>query len=118
MIYEQPFDVLTSLREPYSKNTLWLFPHNGEIDVKIFDKGWKIISSTEDKGLSKKSEQQINTLVEELSNNINYNLLKEYGKQRRAIVQLKDKQRVLENKISELENKLDKLTKRYATLKR
>jgi hypothetical protein len=45
-------DVLISIREPFDKNTFWICPKDDIIEGKVFNKGWKVISTTEDKGLS------------------------------------------------------------------
>jgi hypothetical protein len=50
-------DVLISAREPFDKNTFWICSKDDIIEGKVFDKGWKVIATTEDKGLSEKSEQ-------------------------------------------------------------
>jgi hypothetical protein len=46
-------EVLTSVREPFNKNTLWIYPTGEDIEVKIYDKGWRIILSTKDLTQSK-----------------------------------------------------------------
>jgi hypothetical protein len=40
----EPSEVLISPREPYNKKTVWIHPTNDNIEVKIFDKGWKLLS--------------------------------------------------------------------------
>lgn len=52
-----------------------------------------------------------------LENSLKDKLVKEYGKHKNSILLLRDKERELENKIVELEAKVDKLIKRYALVK-
>ena len=112
-----PAEVLIHVREPFNKNTLWIHPHDGIIEVKVFDKKWIVIASTEDKGLSDKSEEQTDNLVSQTKNTILSKFKKVYSQQKQSMIVLRDRQKELEEKIIELENKLDKLTKRYATLR-
>lgn len=111
-------EVLTSIREPYSKNTLWIYPNpiDNNIEIKIFNKGWKVLFTTKDVGLTNESKQQVENLAKELKNVLNFKLNKEYGKLKTTILNLLNKNRELESRINELENKLSKLTKRYGTL--
>ncbi len=118
MINQQyaPSDVLISVREPFDKNTLWIHPHEDDIDVKIFKKGWKVLSSTKDLGLSNLSKTQVESLVNTTKEDL-ITLIKKYlGKFSSSNIQLMDKQKQLELKIAELETKLDKLTKRYTSI--
>ena len=110
-------DVLIHVREPYNKNTLWVQPHDGIIEVKIFDKGWKVIASTEDKGLSEESDKQVSNLVNKCQSDLLLKFKNIYFKQKKDLIVLRDKEKNLEERVSELENKLDKLVKRYATLR-
>lgn len=112
-IYNEPSDVWINIREPYNKNSLWIYPGEN-VEIKIFDKGWKTIFTTEDLGLSLKSKQQMDELVNKLSNILTDKLTREYGKHKSSLIRLRDKERELENRVNELENKLDKMTKRYA----
>ena len=116
MIFNEPAEVLINKREPFNKNSVWICPNDDGFEVKLFNKGWEPIFSTQDKGLSEKSKEQIDNLVKLLTNTLNSKLTKEYGRHKSSLIQLRDKERELENKVNELENKLDKLTKRYATL--
>jgi hypothetical protein len=50
-------EILISLREPFNKNVLWIYPKDNEIELKVFDKGWKVLFTTKDKGLSKLSSE-------------------------------------------------------------
>lgn len=116
MTQYEPMEVLTSVREPFNKNTLWIHPHDDLIEVKIYNKGWKILLTTKDVGLTEVSKQQLNTLINEFVNNFNFKFKKEYGKHKAALLTLINKNRELEAKISELDAKLNKLIKRYGTL--
>ena len=109
----EPMEVLTSVREPFNKNTLWIYPTGEDIEVKIYDKGWRIIFSTKDLAQSK---QQVINLVNEFKETFNSKFIKEQGKQKSSLLKIMNKNRELEQKITELENKVDKLTKRYGTL--
>lgn len=111
-----PADVLISNREPFNKNTCWIYPHDGFIDIKVFDKGWKVISTTEDKGLSTKSVEQVKNLVEALQTTITAKLKKQLGKYSSDSLVLLDKQKELEKRIDELDEKMKKLTKRQQTM--
>ena len=116
MTQYEPMEVLTSVKEPFNKNTFWIYPNNGDIEIKLYDKGWKILFTTKDLGLSDQSKQQVENLVNEFKNTFNSKFIKEYGKHKNSILKLMNKNRELEQKIIELENKVDKLTKRYGTL--
>lgn len=107
-------DVLISPREPYNKNTLWICPKDEIIEIKVYDKGWKLLSSTEDKGLSEESENQVKNLVEALNISITDKIKKQLGQYSNNYITLKEKEKVLEGRINELEDKFEKLTKRYA----
>jgi len=45
-------EVLTSVKEPFNKNTFCIYPNNGDIEIKLYDKGWKVLFTTKDLGLS------------------------------------------------------------------
>ena len=111
-----PAEVLISIREPFNKNTLWINPHDGIIEIKIFNKRWISIFTTEDKGLSNTSLNQITELLEQIKTNINNKLNKHLGKYSSDSRKLLDKQKNLEEHITKLESKLEKLTKRYQTI--
>lgn len=116
MTQYEPMEVLTSVKEPFDKNTIWIHPVDGEFEVKINDKGWKVLFTTKDLGLSTQSKQQVENLINEFKNTFNSKFLKEYGKHKNSILMLMDKNRKLEQKLADIEVKLDKLIKRYGTL--
>ena len=111
-----PADVLISVREPFNKNTFWIFPHDGIIEGKVFEKGWKVIFSTEDKGLSKQSAEQVKDLVQALQENISQKMKKQLGKYSTDSLVLLKKQKELEEKLNEFDEKLKKITKRQQTM--
>lgn len=111
-----PADVLISIREPFNKNTFWIFPHDGIIEGKLFDKGWKTIFTTEDRGLSKQSAEQVKALVENLQSNISAKLKKQFGKYSTDSLVLLKKQKELEDKVDELSERIKKITKRQQTM--
>lgn len=116
MLFE-PADVLIHLREPYNKNTLWIQPIDGVINVKVYDKGiWNTIYSTSDKGLSEESLKQVKELVESLNTVLTNKIAKQLGQYSSNSLLLVKKQKELEDKISELESKFEKLTNRYSSL--
>lgn len=110
-------DVLIHVKEPYNRNTLWVHPHDGIVEVKIFNKGWQVIASTEDKGLSNESDKQVRNLINRTVNEILFKFRNIYSKQKTDSATLREKCKNLESRVSELENKVDKLIKRYATLR-
>ena len=117
MMQFEPMEVLYSVKEPFNKNTLWIYPNNeNNIEIKVFDKGWKVLLTTEDLGLSEKSKQWIENLVNKNFNMFNFKFNKEYGKHKSTLLTLMNKNKELEIKINDLNNKIDKLTKRYGTL--
>lgn len=109
----EPMDVLNSVKEPFNKNTFWIYPNEEDIEVKLFDKGWKTIFTTKDLGLSDIAKEQVENLVNELRNTLNFKFNKEYGKYKSTLVNLMNRNRELELQLSKLEAKVDKLTKRY-----
>lgn len=111
-----PADVLIHVREPYSKNTVWIQPTGEDIEIKLFDKGWRTIFSTKDTGLSENSLQQVQELIESLQSKIDSKLLKQLGKENNNSIILVKRQKELETKINELEAKVEKLTTRYSAL--
>lgn len=113
----EPSDVLISLREPYNKNTVWIHPHPDNIEVKIFDNGWRLLSQTKDDGLSEKAKEQVEELNLELKKTILEIIKKQFGKISSNNLILNEKQKNLEQRIINLEDKLDKLTKKYSSIK-
>ena len=113
----EPSDVLISLREPYDKKTVWIHPKPDNIEVKIFDKGWKIICQTKDTGLSNESKNQIEQLNEEFKNFIIRIIKKQFGKFSSNNNILFERQKALEEKIKQLEDKIDKMNKKYSMIK-
>lgn len=111
----EPSDVLISLREPYNKNTVWIHPHSDNIEVKIFDNGWRLLSQTKDIGLSKEAEKQIDEKQTKLYDLILEMIKKQFGKFSSNSNILKDKQKALEERIINLEDKIDKLNKKYSS---
>lgn len=111
----EPSDVLISLREPYNKNTVWIHPHPDNIEVKIFDNGWRLLSQTKDIGLSKEAEKQIDEKQTKLYDLILEMIKKQFGKFSSNSNILKDKQKALEERIINLEDKIDKLNKKYSS---
>lgn len=109
-------EVLISVREPFNKNTIWIQPYKGNLYVKLFDKGWQVMYSTEDKGLSTRASEQVNKLVESLQSNIIDKLKKQFGKQNQSSISLMQRQSELEKKVNDLESKLERLTNRYSKL--
>ena len=109
-------DVLISTREPFDKNTFWISSKDDIIEGKVFDKGWKVIATTEDKGLSEKSKQEVTELVKKSENSLSSKINKVQGQYKNSVISLIKKNKELEQKIFELENKLDRLAKRYSTL--
>lgn len=113
--YYNPADVLIGVREPFDKNSLWIHPHDGIVEIKIFEKGWKVILSTEDKGLSIASLKQVNELVDDLYKSINVKLKKHLGRISSDTITTQNKYKDIENRIQELEDKVKKLTNRFQT---
>lgn len=113
----EPSDVLINLREPYNKNTVWIQPINGVINIKLYDKGqWNIIYSTEDKGLSEASLSKVKELVDSLNAELTKKIAKQLGQYSSNSLLLVKRQKELETKISELESKIEKLANRYSSL--
>ena len=116
MAQYDPMEVLNSIKEPFNKNTVWIYPNDENVEVRVFNKGWKTIVNTKDLGLSEESKQQVENLVNETINSLTYKFNKEYGKHKNTLIKLMERNRELEQKLNDLENKIDKLTKRYSTL--
>ena len=110
-------DVLISLREPYDKKTVWIHPKPDNIEVKIFDNGWKIICQTKDIGLSDKARNQVEQLNEEFKNFIIRIIKKQFGKFSSNNNVLLEKQKLLEERVKKLEDKIDKMNKKYSMIK-
>lgn len=110
-------DVLINIREPFNKNTLWIYPgKDGVIEIRVFNKGWKTIATTKDFGLSSISKKQVNDLVNSVDTHVTDRLKKCLGDFNSGIIVLQKKERELKTRIEELEKKMEKLTKRYTTL--
>lgn len=109
-------EILISLREPFNKNVLWVYPKDNEIELKVFDKGWKVLFTTKDKGLSRLSSEQ----VKDIANNINKDIVeivkKHIGRYSSNSLVLLEYQKKLENRIKELEETVDKLSKKVTKL--
>ena len=116
MTQYDPMEILKSVKEPFNKNTLWIYPIDGNFEFKIFDKGWRIIGTTKDLGLTDNSKQQVENLVNEFKNTFNFKINKQFAKCTATLLNLMSKNRELEHRLNELENKLERLTKRYGTL--
>ena len=113
----EPSDVLISLREPYDKKTIWIHPKSDNIEVKIFDNGWKIICQTKDTGLSDKAKDQVEQLNEEFRIFITRIIKKQFGKFSSNNVVLLEKYKSLEERVKQLEDKIDKMNKKYSMIK-
>lgn len=113
----EPSDVLISLREPYNKKTIWIHPKPDNIEIKIFDNGWKIISQTKDIGLSDKAKNQVEQLNEEFKDFIIKIIKKQFGKFSSNNHVLHEKQKLLEERVKQLEDKIDKMNKKYSMIK-
>ena len=111
-----PMEVLQSPREPFSKNTLWISSKDGIIEGKVFDKGWKVIFTTEDKGLSSLSSEQVKKVVDSIKEELLEIIKKQYSKQNEDSIILKNWEQNMKSKILEMEEKLDKLNKRYSMI--
>lgn len=112
-----PVDVIVHLKEPFSKNTVWIQPIDGIINVKLYYKGkWNIIYTTQDKGLSDVALQQVEELVTTLGTTLVERMNKQLGKCSQNTISFLAKQKEMESRIDDLETKLKKLTNRYSTL--
>lgn len=111
-----PMEVLQSPREPFNKNTLWISSKDGIIEGKVFDKGWKVIFTTEDKGLSSLSSEQVKEVVDSIKEELLEIIKKQYSKQNEDSIILKNWEQNMKSKILEMEEKLDKLNKRYSMI--
>lgn len=111
-----PAEVLISLREPFNKNTVWIHPHDGITEIKVFNKGWKPITSTEDKGLSKLAAKQVQELIQALQDVIFDKFKKQFGKYASDSIALHKREKDLEWQISELEKKIYSLNKKQQAM--
>lgn len=114
--YQETSEVLISLREPYNKNTLWIHPNNEEFEIKIYNKGWKVLMSTKDLGLSTISKEQVEKLVKSSKLEVIELIKKHLGKYSSNSTFVLERQKQLEEQIKELNNKLDKLSKKYSAV--
>ena len=114
----EPSEVLISQREPFNKNTVWIHPLEDNIQIKIFDRGWKVLSQTKDTGLSDEAKNQIEKINLELKALIIRILKKQLGKFSSSSNVVYERQKMLEERIKELEDKFDKLNKKYSTLRK
>lgn len=64
--YTQKTEIVIGPREPYNKNTFWIKKRGQYFDMNLFNKGWETLSSTEDLGLSPKSKQQVEDMINEI----------------------------------------------------
>lgn len=111
-----PAEVVISLREPFNKNSLWIHPHDGIVEMKVFDRGWKSVASNEDKGLSKLSADQIQELFKAFQDTVFSKFKKQLGKYSTDSIALYKKEKDLEWQIQELEKKIHTLTKRQQAM--
>lgn len=103
----QPADVLISKREPFDKNTLWIHVHDDIIEIKVFNKNWKTLFSSEDKGLSGLSLDQVNNIVNGYEESFNQKIMKQTGKISSNSIILLDQINNLNERVTRLENKLN-----------
>lgn len=99
-----PADVLISAREPYSKNTLWVYINNNIIEVRVFQKGWKTIFTSKDLGLSELATKQVNDILDLFTNKIQNSVEKLISKYNKDSIVLKNKQDNLEKRVKALED--------------
>ncbi len=110
-------EVLISPREPYDKKTIWIHPTDDDIQIKVFHKGWKVVSRTKDIGLSNEAKSQVEKINLDFKNLIMEILKKQFGRISSNNNIIYERQKSLEEKIKELEYKFDKLNKKYSTLR-
>ena len=114
----EPSEVLISPREPYNKNTVWIHPMKDNIEIKIYDSGWRIIAQTKDIGLSNEAKNQVEEIAEELRTAIVEILKKQFGKFSSNNNILYKKYKSLEERIENLEDRFDRLNKKYSTFRK
>ena len=113
----EPSEVLISPREPYNKNTVWIHPESDNIEIKIYDKGWKIVSQTKDSGLSDEARNQVEKINLELKELLIDILKKQFGKFSSNNNVIYERQKLVEERVKELEDKFDKLNKKYSMIR-
>ena len=113
----EPSEVLISPREPYNKNTVWIHPKSDNIEIKIYDKGWKIVSQTKDSGLSDEARNQVEKINLELKELLIDILKKQFGKFSSNNNVIYERQKLVEERVKELEDKFDKLNKKYSMIR-
>lgn len=108
-----PSEILISVREPYDKHTVWIHPHNNVVEIKIFDdKSWKIISTTEDKGLSPLQLKQVQNLIEQLKDFLMKKLQKYFNKFSTDFSTIFRWKQNTNEQITTLDNSVSKLSKK------
>lgn len=113
----EPSEVLISPREPYNKKTVWIHPKSDNIEIKIYDKGWKIVSQTKDSGLSDEARNQVEKINLELKELLIDILKKQFGKFSSNNNVIYERQKLVEERVKELEDKFDKLNKKYSMIR-
>lgn len=93
-----PSGIIITTKEPSNKDLLWIHPYTDYIEVKLFNKGWKILFTSKDKGLSEQSKEQTEQLITNkttmLSNRINNNsitFIRQIDDLKRRVKELEDK---------------------------
>ena len=114
MVNYEPSDVLISPKEPYNKNTIWIYPTQDNIEIRIFDRGWKLLFQTKDLGLSNEAKNQVKEINKEFQDFIIRVIKKYFGKFSSNNNILYDKQKALEDRVKKLEDKIDKMNKKYS----
>lgn len=105
-------EILYGVREPFNKNALWIYPTKNGVEMRVFNKGWKTLITSEDKGLSEISLKQVENLIENSQNSINERLKKYFSRFSSDSQIINQKYKQLEDKFSDLENDLEKLNKK------
>lgn len=107
-----PSEVLISVREPYNKNTVWIHPvTQDELQIKVFNNGWKVLCSNKDGGLSPISKVQVDELIETLNTNLQEILVENIKKLQSENALLISKLKNSEKRIDDLYEKLNNLEK-------
>lgn len=104
--YQGNINIYQSKKEPYNKNDLWF--DTSSLDLKIFNKGWKVLASLNDAGLSPKSISEL----EDKLNNLKSSLMKQIGKQSLDYLNIVNQNRELKVKVARLEQKIDRIMKK------